>query len=163
MKKLGWGLVFLCVAGCSEDGRPSNDHDDGGTGGAAPIDAQPDAHPDFPAIPLVGSAPSDGARDVPGTTWVRLDFGSALPPTAGRAVRLDCGDGTPEIDVDALGDKTLVVNPRGRLPAGATCTVDLGDAGSVSFASRRRELRRPYLTTATTRRRSTRFRTTTTW
>jgi hypothetical protein len=102
-------------------------------------DASPDAAPDSGTIPiptLVSSDPASGAADVPRSTWIRLQFSASLPAEVADTVRLDCGTGTPEIDVDRVGATTLVVNPRAQLLPSAACTVSfavLGEPGHVAF------------------------------
>jgi hypothetical protein len=129
--KLAWAVAVVSLSvGCSESGKhPIRDHEP--DAGEVPDSGDPGAI--YPEAKLVKSAPADGATGVPGTTWVRLDFAEGIPEKAGRAVHLDCGEDTPPIDVDALGNKTLVVNPKDRLPGGSTCTVRLPDGSEIGF------------------------------
>lgn len=112
--------------------------------GAPPIGPIPDATPDgsstdasadgagtpdgavvlpIPTTPLTASSVTEGAKDVPRTSWIRLDFGSGLDPRSARGVVLDCGQGTPAYDVDLFAKTTLVVNPRAPLEPSASCVV----------------------------------------
>jgi hypothetical protein len=99
---------------------------DGGAD-AAPsgsVDAASDAGIDVapsPVFSLAGSAPFSGQADVPATTWILLTFTPSLPPRITETVHFDCGNGTPQIDVDAVGT-TLVINPRAPLAPNAECT-----------------------------------------
>jgi hypothetical protein len=114
------GGVHRPEAGMPGRGVPESGVPEGGT----PEGGAPEDHAEgsvTPTITLVGSDPADGASNVPATAWVRLDFAPPLVPSV-ATVTLDCGAGTPDIDVDALGT-TLVVNPRAPLPAQAMCTV----------------------------------------
>jgi hypothetical protein len=80
--------------------------------------------------PLTGSSVVEGAKDVPRTTWVRLDFGSGLDPRAASGVTLSCGDaGTPQYDVELFGSTTFVVNPRAALEPSASCVVTFRGPG----------------------------------
>jgi hypothetical protein len=89
----------------------------------ASADAPNPSDGSVPTTPLTGSSITDGAKDVPRTAWVRLDFGSGLDPRAAQGVVLDCGAGTPEYDVDPFEGTTFVVNPRAPLEPSASCTV----------------------------------------
>jgi hypothetical protein len=128
MKLISGVLALALAAGCSAETRSMNDDREGGVpeGGA-------DGDVLDPTITLVGSAPSDGARDVPVTSWVRLDFASRVGANSAHAVKLDCASDTPEIDVDVVDAKTLVVNPRSGLPAGGECSVRLPDGSQITF------------------------------
>jgi hypothetical protein len=122
-----------------------------GTGGSAPVGEgglppsseggkppPPDTGvPTMPAmfdtsIKLVGSDPADGAKNVPATAWIVLQFDDPVRAKATNAVALDCGKSTPAIDVDVTAH-ALVVNPRGHLPSGAMCSVRLPDGSSIGF------------------------------
>ncbi len=112
-----FGLIAT-IAGCSSGGSGANP----GTGTDA---GAPDVASDAPGVPLPllsSSDPADGAHDVPRTAWLVLAFDDVPDAAALGSVKLDCGAGTPEIDVDPL-DKRVVVNPRAELPAGGDCTL----------------------------------------
>lgn len=129
-----------------EGGRPTDArahdaaHHDGRVDVTSPDSATPDGSRDastdaastpdgsgllpFPTTPLTGSSVTDGAKDVPRTAWIRLDFATGLDPRAAASVVLDCGDaGTPSYDVDVVGGTTFVVNPRALLDPSASCVV----------------------------------------
>jgi hypothetical protein len=128
--KFAWVLGVLSLSvGCTNADRPGRHVD-------VPDSGKPDSgdgeFPD-PTIKLAKSTPADGAVGVPRTTWIRLDFTEKLPAKAAHGVHLDCGEATPEIDVDPFDDTTLVVNPRSPLPAAGTCLLNLPDGSQLSF------------------------------
>lgn len=76
------------------------------------------------ALPALDTAsPAAGATEVPRTAWMVLRFTSDVDPKALGGIKLDCGDGTPEIARDLFGTSTVVVNPAAELAPGAACTL----------------------------------------
>lgn len=122
--------------GCADD--PASADDVAGVSeisGHDAADGPPTVSPPLPR--LLTSAPRDGAADVPRTAWLRLDFEAEPSAEALAGVTLDCGERTPAIAVESLGQGVVLVNPVGELPAGARCTLGWpGPSGteSIGFA-----------------------------
>lgn len=76
---------------------------------------------------LIAATPSRGAANVPRTTWLRLEFASAVSPAARDAFSLRCLDAGGErahaMRVHALTPAVLVLNPDGDLPSAALCVL----------------------------------------
>jgi hypothetical protein len=68
----------------------------------------------------VSSRPAEG-ETIPRTEWLVIELAAPPDEAALAWVHVDCGDGTPEYDTDLAGATTIVLNPRGELPAGASC------------------------------------------
>jgi hypothetical protein len=94
-----------------------------------------------PTPPLLSSAPANGASDVSRATWLRLDFASAVAPSALESFQLACSasgnrGALHAITVSFVEPSELVVNPVGQLPGGASCALAwFGPGGNelVSF------------------------------
>jgi hypothetical protein len=92
--------------------------------------------------PLLSSEPASGASDVSRTAWVRLDFASAVAPTALESFQLACSTTGNRgerhaIALSFVGSSELVVNPVGQLPGGASCSLFwFGPSGSEFVAFR---------------------------
>jgi len=89
-----------------------------------------------PTPALLTSAPVDGATAVPRTSWVRLEFASAVADAARGGVALACNEGnflsvSKAIDVHFVGSSVLAVNPVGQLPAAASCALTWYGPGGV--------------------------------
>lgn len=137
-------LALLAAAsatlGCDDDPAPAGDVDGvagadattSETGGQDADDVAPVATPPLPR--LVTSAPGDGAVNVPTTAWLRLDFEAEPVREALAGIALDCGEGTPTLAVESLGDGVVLVNPGGELPVEARCTLGwTGPSGAQSI------------------------------
>lgn len=118
MRRAYWLLPCLLVISCGSGG---GGHD--ATGGAPTTDGGNGGASSTPTTDWLSSTPADGAGNVSRTVWVRLEFSSDVDPNAAAGVVLDCGDSTPEFDVDVFQGTTLVVNPDAPLPPAATCTL----------------------------------------
>jgi len=80
----------------------------------------------FPA--LRRSDPRDGARAVPRSAWLRLDFDG---PVSDPPLALNCAGAPVAATFFALTSSTVIVNPSPELPAGARCTLAFTGGESI--------------------------------
>lgn len=82
--------------------------------------------------PLVSSTPADGAT-VSRSAWLVTHFAGAVAAGAEDRIWLACDGSLLERSTHRLAPDTVVVNPRGSLPADAACWLGLvTEAGSVT-------------------------------
>src|SRR5262245_13069993 len=79
---------------------------------------------------LASSDPTNGAAQVPGTAWIRLNFAGPVDPLDLDGFALSCDDNPMPSRASAIAPDLVVVNPEG-LMAG-TCSVEWR-GGDVSF------------------------------
>jgi hypothetical protein len=79
----------------------------------------------WPPLPvLLLSDPAPGAV-VARSAWLVLTFAEAPSVPASRRLSLVCDDTLQLVGVHRLAGGRVIVNPRGELPAGAACTLDV--------------------------------------
>ena len=89
---------------------------------------------DGPALPeLISSSPTSGVAEVARGAWIVLTFDGSVGDGGdlGSRVRLSCSDCTPNYDLDVVGADTIVVNPRGDIQGGQSCTVSYVASGDA--------------------------------
>lgn len=90
---------------------------------------------DGPALPaLTSSSPAGGSTGVARGSWISLTFDAPIGDASDldSRVRLTCSDCTPPYDLDAVGDDRIVINPRGEIQGGQSCTVSYVGPGDVT-------------------------------
>lgn len=85
-----------------------------------------------PLPELASSAPAAGANGISRTTWIRLDFAGDVADGSFTGFALHCDGAAHAITLSRLSTSTLVVNPAGELPGGASCSLSWSrpDGGS---------------------------------
>lgn len=76
--------------------------------------------------PLLASTPAAEATEVPVSAWIDLRFHGPLRPNSELSFRLDCETQTAFLPVSIWTNRSpgrVVIDPRGALPADATCTL----------------------------------------